>query len=191
MLLSQAVYINKEVQNNLLWFADCVLKLDGVCLFSTEEWNANEADVQIWCNASKEGLAFWIPQIACGFVGDAIVEDNLSFNIFSMKCWLSWLHSIGPPPTTLFLCDFPSIWIPQILLTSSTPSVPLVPITQSSCLLPPPTLSMELTYMSFSLKASIMLSQMPCPVGPLIWSGNWSWMSPSITSCLQFHLITR
>ena len=105
-VLSQAVYINKEVQNDLLWFADSVLKLDGVCLFSAEEWNADEADIQIWCDASKEGLAFWIPQIACGFVGDAIVEDDLSFNIFfnealAILAALHWSTSYHPIPTRL------------------------------------------------------------------------------------------
>ena len=104
-LLSQAVYINKEVRNDLLWFADSALKLDGVCLFSAEEWSADE-DIQIWCDASKEGLGFWIPQIACGFVGDAVVEDDLSFNIFfnealTILAALHWSTSYHPIPLRL------------------------------------------------------------------------------------------
>ena len=36
-ILSQAVYINKDVQNDLLWFADSMSKLNGVQLFDAED----------------------------------------------------------------------------------------------------------------------------------------------------------
>ena len=81
-------------------------KLNGVQLFDAEDWDAGEANVQIWCDASKEGLAFWIPQIVCGFVGDPIIKNDLSFNIFFNKALailaaLHWSTSSHPIPSRL------------------------------------------------------------------------------------------
>ena len=105
-ILSQAIYINKDVRNDLLWFADSVSKLDGVRLFNAEEWEANEADVQVWSDASKDGLAFWVPQLSFGFVGDTVVNDNMSFNIFlneatAILAALHWSASSHPTPSRL------------------------------------------------------------------------------------------
>ena len=105
-LLSQAVYINKDMQNDLLWFAESVLKLDGIRFFDAEEWDAVEADVQIWCDASKDGLAFWIPHISCGFVGNPIIENDHSFNILLNEAMailgaLHWAATSHPVPARL------------------------------------------------------------------------------------------
>ncbi len=59
--LSQGVYINKQVHDDLLWFMQSVDHLDGVQLFEAEEWAADDADLQIWSDASKDSLGFWAP----------------------------------------------------------------------------------------------------------------------------------
>src|SRR5258708_37433359 len=57
--LSQGVYVNKCVHEDLLWFAHSVGHLDGIRLFEAEEWSADEANLEIWSDASKDGLGFW------------------------------------------------------------------------------------------------------------------------------------
>ena len=58
------------------------MRLDGVCLFNAKDWDAAEADVQIWCDASKDRLAFWAPDTSSAFIRDPILDDDVSFNIF-------------------------------------------------------------------------------------------------------------
>src|SRR5260221_10580106 len=60
--LNQGIYVNKHVHEDLLWFAHSVDRLDGVCLFEAEEWSAHEADIEVWSDASKDGLGFWAPK---------------------------------------------------------------------------------------------------------------------------------
>ena len=100
--LSQGVYVNRRVCDDLLWFAHSVNHLDGVRLFEAEEWSPNEADVEIWSDASKDGLGFWAPKFAGAFFGDPVLQDHLSFNIFLNEAiailaaihWSSTLHPI-------------------------------------------------------------------------------------------------
>ena len=105
-LLSQAVYINKDVQNNLLWFTDTAVRLDGICLFDAKDWDAAEANVEIWCNASKDGLAFWAPQSSSAFIGNPILDNDVSFNIFlnealAILAALEWSTTLEPTPSCL------------------------------------------------------------------------------------------
>ncbi len=37
---------------------------DGVRLFEVEEWLAEEADLEIWSDASKDGLGFWVLKLS-------------------------------------------------------------------------------------------------------------------------------
>ena len=64
----------------------------------------SEADLQVWCDASKDGLAFWVPQLSSGFGGDTVVNDNTSFNIFlneatTILAALHWSASFHPTPS--------------------------------------------------------------------------------------------
>ena len=61
-MLNQGIYVNKRVREDLLWFAHSVNRLDGVRLFEAEEWSAHEADIEVWSDASKDGLGFWAPK---------------------------------------------------------------------------------------------------------------------------------
>ena len=58
------------------------------------------------CDASKDRLAFWVPQLSSGFVGDTVVNDNTSFNIFlneatAILAALHWSASFHPAPSRL------------------------------------------------------------------------------------------
>ena len=80
--MSQSVYINKLVKNDLLWFADSAEHMNGVWVFEAESWSANDADLQIWGDACKIGLAFWVPSLKAAFIGDPIINGDTPFNIF-------------------------------------------------------------------------------------------------------------
>ena len=44
-IMNQSIYINKQVRNDLLWFADSVEHLDGVQVLEAEHWSVEEADL--------------------------------------------------------------------------------------------------------------------------------------------------
>src|SRR5260221_3645710 len=104
--LSRGVYLNKSVHEDLLWFAHSLKHLDGVWLFEAEEWSANEADLEVWSDASKDGLGFWAPKNLSMFFGDPVLHDELSFNIFfneaiAILAAIHWSASLHPPPRRL------------------------------------------------------------------------------------------
>ena len=53
---------------------DQVEHLDGVHMFNSEIWDAPEADLQIWGDASAIGLAFWSPSHNVAFIADPIID---------------------------------------------------------------------------------------------------------------------
>ena len=93
--------MNNAVHEDLLWFTHSLACLDGVQLFEAEEWSAGEADLEVWSNASKDGLGFWAPKYSAAFFSDPIIYDGSPFNIFLNEAtailatihWLSSLHS--------------------------------------------------------------------------------------------------
>ncbi len=104
--LSQGVYINKRVRDDLLWFADSVDRLEGVRLFEAEEWSADAAELEIWSDASRDGLGFWVPKFSSGFIGDVVLGNDSTFNIFlneaiAILAALHWSSSLHPTPTRL------------------------------------------------------------------------------------------
>src|SRR5258708_4506762 len=101
MALSQGVYVNKHACEDLLWFAHSVGHLDGIRLFEAEEWSADEANLEIWSDASKDGLGFWAPKHSCAFFGDPVLHDHTSFNIFlneaiAILVAIHWASSLHP-----------------------------------------------------------------------------------------------
>ena len=104
--LKQGVYVNKWVREDLLWFVELIDHLEGVHLFEAEEWAANAAELEIWSDTSKDGLGFWVPKFSSGFIGDVILRNDSSFNIFLNKAIailaaLHWSSSLHPIPTCL------------------------------------------------------------------------------------------
>ncbi len=45
--LSQGVYVNKCICEDLLWFTHSINHLDGVRFFEAEEWSAHESDIEV------------------------------------------------------------------------------------------------------------------------------------------------
>src|SRR5258708_7939163 len=103
VVLNQGVYVNKVVREDLLWFADSLIHLDGVRLFEAEEWLSEEADLEIWSDASKDGLGFWAPKYSSAFFGDPVIHDGLPFNIFlneaiAILAAIHWSTLLHPTP---------------------------------------------------------------------------------------------
>ncbi len=75
-------------------------------MFEAEEWTADDADLQIWSDASKARLGFWAPKFASSFIRDPIIDSDSSFNIFLNEAVmilgaLHWSSSLRPTPSCL------------------------------------------------------------------------------------------
>src|SRR6266436_1835335 len=106
VVLNHGVYVNKAVREDLLWFADLLIHLDGVQLFKAEEWLSEEADLEIWSDASKDGLGFWAPKYSSAFFSDPVIHDGLPFNIFlneaiAILAAIHWSTLLHPTPHRL------------------------------------------------------------------------------------------
>jgi hypothetical protein len=56
--MNLGVWLNTAVVADLQWFGKWVKLLDGVHVLGDEVWGAQDADLQIWCDASNFGLGF-------------------------------------------------------------------------------------------------------------------------------------
>jgi hypothetical protein len=112
--MGQPVYVNKQVRNDLLWFVDMVERLEGVRILSTEVWTAFDADLEIFGDACKIGLAFWAPKLRAAYIGDPIITPDEPFNIFITRQSPSSLPCNGHHRSLLCLSDLRSIPIRQI-----------------------------------------------------------------------------
>ncbi len=63
------IALNNAVKDDLSWLADHIEKSDGICCFDALDWDPIvDATVTILCDACLNGMGFWLPKIACGFV---------------------------------------------------------------------------------------------------------------------------
>jgi len=104
--LNAPIFLNKCTTEDLLWFADQVEQLDGVRMFNSEVWDAPEANLQIWGDASAIGLAFWSPSHNVAFIADPIVDAERHFNVFynevlTILAALQWASTLNPLPKCL------------------------------------------------------------------------------------------
>ena len=104
--LNAPIFLNKCTTKDLLWFADQVDCLEGVWMFNNEIWDASQADLQIWGDASAVGLTFWVPSHHIAYIADPIVNSEHNFNIFynevlTVLAALQWASSLNPPPRHL------------------------------------------------------------------------------------------
>ena len=71
-----------------------------------KKWTADAAELEIWSDASKDGLGFWVPKLSSGFIGDVVLGNDSTFNIFlneaiTILAALHWSSSLCPTPTRL------------------------------------------------------------------------------------------
>ena len=77
--------------------------MEGIQILVEEMWGADEADIQIWGDTCKIGLAFWAPSLKVAFIGDSVIEKDIPFNIFynealTVLAALEWSSSLDPIP---------------------------------------------------------------------------------------------
>src|SRR5260370_5037841 len=82
MFMNAPLYFNKKTSADLLWFADQVERLEGVCFLETEERQSTQADLKIWGDASALGLTFWAPSLKVAHIAHPVVDSDQIFNIF-------------------------------------------------------------------------------------------------------------
>src|SRR5258708_1053344 len=68
------IRLNKQVMRDLTWFAHHISISSGVHFFEAQGWVESEANLTLLSNASRTGLAFWVPELNVGFV--STIEDS-------------------------------------------------------------------------------------------------------------------
>ena len=74
-----------------------------VCFLDAETWQASEADLGIWGDASVPSLAFWASQLNTALITDPVVDSEHGFNIFNeaVTASLEWATTLQPIPHCL------------------------------------------------------------------------------------------
>ena len=77
-------------------------------MFDAEKWQADQADFDIWGDASGISLMFWSPKHQIAHIADLIINKEGLFNIFiffneavTVLTALQWASSLQPPPKHL------------------------------------------------------------------------------------------
>jgi hypothetical protein len=63
----QLIWVSVSLCHELLWFADRVESSEGVHILSLRGWGKNDADFNLFCNASLISMGFWFPARNVGF----------------------------------------------------------------------------------------------------------------------------
>jgi hypothetical protein len=75
------IYLNQAVVSDLSWLADTIASADGLCLLNAVAWRPAEADLTVYCDASLEGMGFYVPSLNSAFYSPISSRQPL-FHIF-------------------------------------------------------------------------------------------------------------
>ncbi|GAW10444.1 DNA RNA polymerase [Lentinula edodes] len=88
------IYLNKALKEDLAWLARRLNSAPGILFFEAYDWNPLiETNMTIYCDASKLGMGFWIPETLLGFFSPIPFnppKDTIFF--FEALCVLSAIH---------------------------------------------------------------------------------------------------
>ena len=97
----QLVWISAALSQELTWFAGHVESSNSVHLLSSHCWDARDANITVFCNASLVGLGFWCPALNIGFIhelGASLTQVNIfsleALTIVSALQWVVGLHTV-------------------------------------------------------------------------------------------------
>jgi hypothetical protein len=62
-----SIYLNRAVVSDLRWLADTITASDGLFLLNSLAWSRSDADLTIFCDASLEGMGFYVPTLNATF----------------------------------------------------------------------------------------------------------------------------
>ncbi|THH17648.1 hypothetical protein EW146_g3202 [Bondarzewia mesenterica] len=105
----QLVEVSVALSKELEWLASHIERSDGVFFFTSVAWNAKDADVVIYGDASLEGLGFWAPRFASGFqsplprVIKKLQGRIFFFEALTIVCALQWASTILPCPSRVLI----------------------------------------------------------------------------------------
>ena len=99
------VYRNKDVTSHFLWFANCIEKSSGVHFIEMTEWGAKDADIEIFCDASGQGLGFWSPQGNVAFMSPLVGDTHTIFfnEALCVISALRWASRLSPRPCKIVI----------------------------------------------------------------------------------------
>jgi hypothetical protein len=97
------LYVNNSIRSDLLWAIDHLSRLPGTRVLQSLDWDINDADASVYCDASLTGLGFWFPSLNAGF-WSPIPEDPPSGTIFYFEA-LSVLSAILYSTTLGFIVN--------------------------------------------------------------------------------------
>ncbi|KZV86173.1 hypothetical protein EXIGLDRAFT_596596, partial [Exidia glandulosa HHB12029] len=98
---SWPVVLNTRVVRDLQWFARTLRSSSGVQLLEANNWQAHDADLTLYCDASLSGLGYWCPAQKLGFAAvhaDHSIIRNESLCVLSA---LQWAASLSPKPARI------------------------------------------------------------------------------------------
>ena len=105
--MNAPIWLNASVVTDLRWFANWVEELNGVHILGEETWSAEDADLEIWCDASNYGIGFAsiAPNVAYFFQReDDTREAQSHIYFFEELCVLSaiqWAAQLPQRPQRL------------------------------------------------------------------------------------------
>ncbi len=63
------IALSNALKEDLCWLADHIENSNGICCFDSMDWDPIlDTTITILCDTCLDGMGFWIPRIACGFV---------------------------------------------------------------------------------------------------------------------------
>jgi hypothetical protein len=89
------IWVNNAVRDDLVWMADHMERLDGVHLLKSLDWDPEDADTTIFCDACLGGMGFWYPELLLGYycpIDYEIGVDLIFF--FEALCVCSAFHDV-------------------------------------------------------------------------------------------------
>lgn len=105
------IFINATVRRDLSWFADTLEAWEGVHMLDARSWGPDEADLDVWTDASGVGLGFWVPGMRVGFQAHRFDVPRAKDVIFYWEALavvsaLEWACAQSPRPKRVAIyCD--------------------------------------------------------------------------------------
>ncbi|KAH7903103.1 hypothetical protein BJ138DRAFT_1138793 [Hygrophoropsis aurantiaca] len=94
------IWINQSIVDDLHWTSDHLDHSDGVYFLKSENWdsrNLDKDDLEVYCDASGNGMGFWYPSLTLGFqsmIPPSTETDTIFF--FEALAVYSALHDACP-----------------------------------------------------------------------------------------------
>ncbi len=105
---NQSIWLNNTVRNDLLWAVSHIRVSSGVHILTATDWNINDSDLTIYCDACLDGMAFWYPDHNVGYYCEIQQHLNNQFIFYwEALCVLSALsHAATTSETPMKILIF-------------------------------------------------------------------------------------